>query len=90
MARAVCVSSQSARHLLQFCHHYDIVNSITRSPAGLPKYRSHFNNNSFYPQVCLTLSRFKYCRPTNTKPTDYNSVFELLVFTHNVSGKLKM
>ena len=49
-------------------------------------YSSRFNNNSLYPQVCLTLSRFKYC--TNTKPTDYNSVFELLVFTNNVSGKL--
>ena len=63
--------------------------TFTRSPAGLPKYRSHFNNNSFYPQVCLTLSRFKYC--TNTKPTDYNSVFELLVFTNNMkNGEIRL
>ena len=80
----VCVPSQSARHLLQFRHRYQPMCKLPtfrRSPAGLPKYRSRFNNNSLYLQVCLTLSGFKYmyCTVLTHSQIEYNLLFELLV-----------
>ena len=55
--------------------------TFTRSPAGLPNYRSHFNNNSFYPQVCLTLSL-----STVLIPSQHTTI--LCLSCNNMSGKL--